>query len=81
MKPRLFHISEEKALIEARLSFEHVVEITSYHIGLRRHLKDFMKVKDELFIKAPYPAWTAIGISELAIKGAIIEISVTATKE
>ena len=37
-----------------------------------------MKVKDE-FIKAPFPAWTAIGISELAVEKAIIEISVTAT--
>ena len=70
----------EESLTEAGLTFDHVVEITSYHIGLKKNLRTFMKVKDE-FIKAPYPAWTAIGISELAVEGAIIEISVIATKE
>ena len=70
----------EKSLLEAGLTFDHVVEMTSYHIGLKKNLKVFMEVKDE-FIKAPYPAWTAIGISELAVEGGIIEISVTATMQ
>jgi enamine deaminase RidA (YjgF/YER057c/UK114 family) len=36
-----------------------------------------MKVRDE-FLKAPWPAWTAIGITELAIPGAHVEIRVLA---
>ncbi len=68
----------EKSLTEAGLTFDNIVEITSYHIGLKKHLRAFTKIKDE-FIKAPYPAWTAVGISELAVEGGIIEISVTAT--
>ena len=36
-----------------------------------------MKVKDR-FIKDPFPAWTAIGTTELALPGALVEIRVTA---
>jgi enamine deaminase RidA (YjgF/YER057c/UK114 family) len=36
-----------------------------------------MKVKDR-YLSAPYPAWTAIGISELAIPGGLVEIKVIA---
>ena len=41
------------------------------------HLGTFMKVRDE-FVSEPWPAWTAIGITELAISGARVEIRVTA---
>jgi len=54
-----------------------IVEFTSYHVGLQSHMGKFMAVRDE-FLKAPWPAWTAIGISELAVPGAHVEIRVTA---
>ncbi|WP_425248200.1 Rid family hydrolase [Desulfospira joergensenii] len=41
------------------------------------HLEDFKRIKDE-FINEIYPAWTAIGVSELAVEGALIEIRVIA---
>jgi enamine deaminase RidA (YjgF/YER057c/UK114 family) len=58
-------------------SFSDVVEMTTFHVGLQKHLGAFMKIKDE-YVKDPYPAWTAIGITELAIPGAILEIKVVA---
>ena len=64
-------------LNEAGLDYSNIIEFTSYHVGLQQHLAEFMKVKDE-FIKAPYPAWTAIGVSELAVPGARVEIRVRA---
>lgn len=67
----------EMSLAEAGLSFSDVVEIVTYHVGLREHFSDFVMIKDK-FIKEPYPAWTAIGVSELAADGAVIEIKVTA---
>lgn len=42
--------------------------MTTYHVGLSKHLTAFIKVKDE-FIGSPYPAWTAIGGSELITDG------------
>lgn len=70
----------EKNLAEARLGFDDVVEMTTYHIELRRHLREFMKVKDE-FISSPFPAWTAIGVSELITEGTLVEIRVIAKRD
>lgn len=64
-------------LNEAGMDFSNIVEFTSYHVGLQANMGKFMKVKDE-FVKEPYPAWTAIGITELAIPGARVEIRVRA---
>ena len=69
----------EKTLKAAGAGLEDIVEITSYHVGLQEHGREFQKIKNE-FIKAPYPAWTAIGVSELAMPGAHVEIRVIARR-
>jgi enamine deaminase RidA (YjgF/YER057c/UK114 family) len=63
----------------AGLHFGHVVEMTTYHVGLRTHLNTFIRVKDE-FVAPPYPAWTAIGVTELITDGTLIEIRVIAKR-
>ena len=63
----------------ADLPFDHIVEMTTYHVGLREHLDAFIKVKDE-FISEPYPAWTAIGVTELITEGTLVEIRVIARR-
>ena len=62
---------------EAGSSMDNVIEMTTYHVGLQEHIGTFMKVKDK-YVKEPYPAWTAIGITELAIPGGLVEIRVIA---
>lgn len=54
-----------------------IAEMTSYHVDLRKHLADFMAVKDR-HIGKPYPAWSAIGVSELITPGALVEMRVIA---
>ncbi|BBZ12645.1 RidA family protein [Mycobacterium branderi] len=66
-----------EVLAEAGLTFANVVEMNTFHVGLQAHVREFGAVKDK-FLPAPYPAWTAIGISELAVPGALVEIQVTA---
>jgi enamine deaminase RidA (YjgF/YER057c/UK114 family) len=63
----------------AGLHFGHIAEMTTYHVDLRRHLSIFVKVKDE-FVTAPYPAWTAIGVTELITEGTLLEIRVIAKR-
>ena len=63
----------------AGLTFDDVVEMTTYHVGLRDHLEVFMAVKDD-YIAAPYPAWSAIGVSELITGGTIVEIRAIARR-
>ncbi|BDB39777.1 hypothetical protein Mkiyose1665_13750 [Mycobacterium kiyosense] len=64
-------------LAEAGLTLADVTEMTTYHVGLRAHLHAFAAVKDT-FVSAPYSAWTAVGVTELASPGALVEIQVTA---
>jgi enamine deaminase RidA (YjgF/YER057c/UK114 family) len=64
-------------LASAGLTFGDVVEITTYHVDLRKHLAAFTKVKDE-YVTAPYPAWSAIGVTELITKGTLVEIRIIA---
>jgi len=70
----------EMHLETAGLRFDNVVEMTTYHVGLRKHLNAFTKVKDE-FVKMPYPAWTAIGVTELITEGTLLEIRIVARRE
>lgn len=69
--------SLKSVLTTAGVSFANVVEMTTFHVGLRANLPAFMKVKDR-YMQAPYPAWTAIGITELAFPGGLVEIKVIA---
>jgi enamine deaminase RidA (YjgF/YER057c/UK114 family) len=66
-------------LAVAGLTFDDVVEMTSYHVDLRKNLAQFRRVKDD-YISSPYPAWTAIGVTELITEGTIIEIRVIARR-
>lgn len=67
-----------RAVLEcAGASLGNIVEMTSYHVDINDHMAAFMTVKDR-HIAAPYPAWTAIGISELIIPGGLMELSVIA---
>lgn len=70
---RLAFQNIEAILTEAGGDLSNIVELTSYHIGMREHLREFKAVKDEM-ISEPYPAWTAIGCTELAMPGAVVEI-------
>ena len=69
----------ELYLKEAGLTFDDVVEMTTYHVNLREHFEVFQAVKDE-FVKEPYPAWSAIGVSEFITEGALVEIRVIASR-
>lgn len=58
-------------------SLADVVEMTSFHVDMSANLGAFMAAKDAV-MNEPYPAWTAIGCTELAIPGARVEIKATA---
>ena len=51
--------------------------MTTYQVSLMTHMEAFGRAKDE-FIGEPYPAWTAIGVTELAVAGGLVEIRVIA---
>jgi enamine deaminase RidA (YjgF/YER057c/UK114 family) len=55
-----------------------VVEITTYFTSMA-DLQVFANVKERFFTTTPYPAWTAIGVNELALPGLRVEIKATAS--
>jgi enamine deaminase RidA (YjgF/YER057c/UK114 family) len=64
-------------LREAGTDWSEVVEVVSYHVGLRSQAEALQAVADE-FLTRPFPAWTAVGVTELWDEGSIIEMSCTA---
>lgn len=62
---------------EAGANLSDVVELTSYHVEMSRHMAHFMAVRDR-YLSEPWPAWTAIGVSELAVPGGLVELRAVA---
>jgi len=59
--------------------FEDVVEMTTYHVDMQRHMPIFRQVKDEVFPRGTC-AWTCIGVTELARPGLLVEIKCIAVQ-
>ena len=69
----------QMVLRAAGLSLEDVVEITSYHVGLRDHLEQFKEIWAQ-FMREPYPAWTAIEVAGFASDSVVVELRVIACR-
>jgi enamine deaminase RidA (YjgF/YER057c/UK114 family) len=77
-----------KNLEAADSDFQHVVMINSFHVWQG---PDFAGTKDEQFrafedvigefMKAPYPAWTAVGTTGLLGNGGIVEVQLIAREK
>ena len=67
------------ALEAAGCSFEDVVDMTTYHVHMRSHMRVFREVKNRIFPRGTC-AWTSIGVSELAHPGLLVEIKCVAVK-
>ena len=65
-------------LAEADLDLSSLVEMTSYHVGLREHFDLFDTVR-RAHLSYPSPAWTAVEVAGLRRVGAVVEIRVVAT--
>ncbi|MFD8093362.1 Rid family hydrolase [Streptomyces malaysiensis] len=54
-----------------------LVDVTSYHVDIHRHLPGFSKIKARL-INPLHPTWSLIGVSGLVNPGLLVEIRATA---
>ena len=64
-------------LSAANCTFDDVVEMTSYHVEMSKHMDVFRTAKNDVFPKGTY-AWTRIGVSELAHPGLLAEVKCVA---
>lgn len=80
IRPAIERAFKEIAVIlkTANLDWSDVVDVTSYMTDLDAQLGPLWEVKEK-WVPAPYPAWSAIGVSRLyGGDSALIEIKVTA---
>lgn len=61
------------------LGFDDIVELVSYHVDLPDHLPSFVDVKSR-YMKAPFPAWTMVGVTALAHPDLKVEIKAIAAE-
>jgi enamine deaminase RidA (YjgF/YER057c/UK114 family) len=66
----------EATLAAAGCGFGDLVDVTTFHTDPETQFATIMEVKNEVFPKAPYPNWTAVGVNWLA--GFDFEIKVIA---
>ena len=66
-----------ETLEQAGASWDDVVEMTTYHTDVVGQMAAFRQVKDR-FVRAPYPAWTAIDVDRLVPDNGLVEIRVIA---
>lgn len=73
---RLAFQNLQNVLREAGGSLNDIVELTTFHTSMAG-MKEFSKVKSE-FLPKDYPAWTAVGVTELVLPNLLLEIRATA---
>jgi len=67
-----------KIVLEAAgSSLDDIVELITYHVGIKNNLADCVAIKSE-FINAPYPTWTILEVAGLARAELVIEIKAVA---
>jgi enamine deaminase RidA (YjgF/YER057c/UK114 family) len=65
-------------LARAGASWDDVVDMTSFHTDVEGQIEAIAAVQ-KIHVKAPYPAWTAIGVAKILGNG-ITEIKITAKR-
>ncbi len=68
-----------KTLARAGATWDDVTVFDTYHTDLAGQLDSFVEVKNR-YIKAPFPAWTAVGVTSLYEPTALVEIKITARR-
>ncbi len=67
-----------EVLVAAGATWNDVVSMTSYHVHYRRDIDAMVEIHKDFVTEEPFPAWTAVGVTELYSPRAIVEIAVTA---
>jgi enamine deaminase RidA (YjgF/YER057c/UK114 family) len=73
---RLAFANLEATLKAGGCTLDDIIDLTSFHTDPEKQFETVMKVKGEVFPAAPYPNWTALGVTWLA--GFDFEIKVIA---
>ena len=73
---RLAFANLQATLRAAGCSLDDIVDVTTFHTDPERQFDIVLAVKNDIFPQAPYPSWTALGVTWLA--GFDFEIKIVA---
>lgn len=73
---RLAFANLQAIMRAAGCSLDDIVDVTTFHTDPERQFDTVLAVKNDMFPQAPYPSWTALGVTWLA--GFDFEIKVVA---
>ncbi len=73
---RLAFANLQATLQAAGCTVDDIIDVTTFHTDPERQFDTVLAVKNDIFPAAPYPAWTALGVTWLA--GFDFEIKVIA---
>lgn len=60
-------------------NWDSVLEMTTYHTDVKGQIDAFAEVKNR-YVRAPFPAWTAIDVDRLLPDNGLVEIKVVAKR-
>jgi enamine deaminase RidA (YjgF/YER057c/UK114 family) len=63
---RLAFANLEATLKAGGCGLDDIVDVTTYHTDPQKQFGTIMAIKAEVFPRAPYPNWTAVGVNWLA---------------
>jgi len=63
---RLAFANLQATLKAGGCSLDDIVDMTTFHTDPQNQFETIMAVKDDVFTRAPYPNWTALGVNWLA---------------
>lgn len=75
---RAFRMIED-VLKRSGSSWDGVLEMTTFHTDLPKQIDAFAAVKNR-YVRAPFPAWTAIDVDRLLPDNGLVEIKVVARR-
>lgn len=73
---RMFSLFDER-LRKVGCTWDDVVDITSYHTDLSVQMPFFLAVKRK-YVRQPFPAWTAVGVTRLIADTGVTEMKLVA---
>nr|WP_295379142.1 RidA family protein [Pseudoxanthomonas sp.] len=59
-------INLEATLAAASCALDDIVDVTTFHTDPAHQFSTVVAIKREIFPRAPYPTWTAVGVNWLA---------------
>lgn len=64
----------------AKSSWKDIMMVTSYHVGMKKHIKKFTEMRSKYLADGIFPAWTSVEVSKLFFDHEVFEMTMIGRK-